>query len=147
MNGMVLAAVLGASAAPALAADVSGAERLRRLDIMLEVGAQRCEGGAQDYEQDYRRFAAEHRRELKQAEGELRQNLVASYGKRAAREMERQGTAIANFYGQGHPWLDCAQLGMVARNLAQVVGRPTLEEAADQLIRPPAAAARMASIR
>lgn len=135
----LLAIAVVASAAPAVAhADVGGADRLRRLNIMLEVGAQRCSGGAHDYTEDYRRFAATHRRELKQADAELRQELNHRYGKvRADRELERGGTAIANGYGQGHPWLDCGQLGLVARNLTQVLGRPTLEEAADQLIRSP----------
>lgn len=118
--------------------DDGGAERLRRLDIMLEVGAQRCSGGADDYSADYRRFAAAHRRELDRAEAELRRTLAARYGRdRAGQELERQGTAMANAYGQGHPWLDCRQLGLAARNLTQVLGRQTLEEAADQLIGSP----------
>lgn len=144
-TALAIGSMASAMAAPAHA-DVGGAERLRRLGIMLEVGAQRCSGSAQDYTRDYRRFAAAHRRELKQADAELRQDLTRSFGKaRAGRELERRGTAIANGYGQGHPWLDCGQLGLVARNLTQVLGRPTLEEAADQLIRVPAA--RMAAAR
>lgn len=128
-----------AGGSPALAGtDVSGAERLRQLNIMLEVGAQRCQGGPQDYTRDYRRFAAAHRRDLRQADAELRGNLTLRYGKAGAdHELEREGTAIANGYGIGHPWLDCGQLGLVARNLTQVLGRPTLEEAADQLIGSP----------
>jgi hypothetical protein len=43
-------------------------------------------------------------------------------------------TSMANSYGQGHPWLNCGQLKQVAKNLAKVDGRATLEEAADQLL-------------
>ena len=145
--GITLAAMVALGASPAAATEPGGAEQLRRLDIMLEVGAQRCAGGPQDYARDYRRFAAAHRRELKQAQAELRRDLAVRHGSRGAGQaLERQGTAIANSYGQGHPWLDCAQLGLVARNLAQVLGRATLEEAADQLTGP-SAGARMASAR
>ena len=41
---------------------------------------------------------------------------------------------MANDYGAGHPWLDCHELKQVARNLAEIDGRATLEEAADQLL-------------
>ena len=41
---------------------------------------------------------------------------------------------MANQYGQGHPWLGCADLKMVTRSLALMRGPDALEEAADQLL-------------
>jgi hypothetical protein len=41
---------------------------------------------------------------------------------------------MANAYGQGHPWLGCHELKMVAHDLVDVQGTDTLEEVADRLL-------------
>lgn len=114
---------------------ISGAEKLLRLDIMLMVTALRCRTTRTDFTPDYHRFAARHRVSLNQAGAQLRGQLAARHGEKGGKQaFDRLSTAMANGYGGGHPWLDCAQLRQVARNLAGVEGRPTLEEAADQVL-------------
>jgi len=41
---------------------------------------------------------------------------------------------MANQYGAGHPWLECGELKIVAKSLAQMQGTDALIEAADQLL-------------
>jgi hypothetical protein len=114
---------------------MGGAEKLQRLNIMLMVTALRCRLGGDDFTSDYRRFTAQQAAALDQAGAQVRGQLVARYGARAGQAaFERLSTSMANSYGQGHPWLNCGQLKQVAKNLANVDGRPTLEEAADQLL-------------
>jgi hypothetical protein len=114
---------------------MSGAEKLRRLDIMLMVTGLRCRTTADNFTADYGRFTASHVAELKSANTELKASLARRYGAAGAqRALDRLSTTMANGYGQGHPWLGCAELKMVTRNLVAVHGRATLEEAADQLL-------------
>jgi hypothetical protein len=116
-------------------AAMSGAEKLRRLDIMLMVTGLRCRATPDGFTADYGLFAASHLGELNAANAELKSALALRYGPaRAQRELDRLSTVMANGYGQGHPWLSCAELKMVAHNLVAVRGRATLEEAADQLL-------------
>ncbi len=122
-------------AAPASAAGMSGAEKLRRLDIMLMVTALRCRTGADDFQADYGRFTTNHLRELNAAGATLRADMSARFGAAGAnRALDRLSVTMANTYGQGHPWLGCGELKMVTRNLATVQGTATLVEAADQLL-------------
>jgi hypothetical protein len=125
-----------AMATPARAAGaMSGAEKLRRLDIMLMVTGLRCRATADNFTADYGRFTASHLGELNAASAELKTDFARRYGPGGAqRALDRLSTTMANGYGQGHPWLTCADLKVVARNLAVVRGRATLEEAADQLL-------------
>lgn len=117
------------------AGTVSGAEKLRRLDIMLMVTGLRCRAGADNFTADYGRFTSSHLRELNDANAELKSDMSRRFGAGGAqRALDRLSTTMANGYGQGHPWLSCGDLKMVARNLAAVGGRATLEEAADQLL-------------
>ena len=117
------------------ASEMSGAEKLRRLDVMLMVTGLRCRSTADNFTADYNRFTASHMTELNHANSELRAEWSARNGFAGAdRALDRLSTTIANSYGQGHPWLDCAQLKMATRNLSQVSGRAALEEAADQLL-------------
>lgn len=124
--------------APAHAAGpMSGAEKLRRLDIMLMVTGLRCRATPDNFTADYGMFTSSHLRELNDANAELKADFAQSFGPGGAqRALDRLSTVMANGYGQGHPWLSCADLKMVARNLAYVHGRATLEEAADQLLSP-----------
>jgi hypothetical protein len=120
---------------PAHAGTMSGAEKLRRLDIMLMVTGLRCRATPDNFTADYGRFTSSHLGELNDANAELKAGLARNYGPAGAqRALDRLSTVMANSYGQGHPWLSCADLKMVARNLAGVHGRATLEEAADQLL-------------
>jgi hypothetical protein len=126
--------------APAQAAGMSsgpmiGAEKLRRLDIMLMVTGLRCRTSADNFVADYGSFTENHLSELNAANAELKAQFIRSHGVAGAqRALDRLSTVMANGYGQGHPWLSCGDLKVVARNLAQARGRATLEEAADQLL-------------
>lgn len=138
-----VAAVSVAVSAPALADDFANraraddAEQLRKLDIMLMVTGLRCRGGADDFQADYARFTTSHMAELNEAADILRADYVDQVGTgNPDRALDRLSTAIANQYGQGHPWLSCAELKTATRDLADVQGTPTLIEAADQLLAP-----------
>jgi len=131
-GAMPAQAIAGASAR-------SEAEQLRKLDIMLMVTGLRCRTTAHDFRADFAAFEAAHLRDLNDAAAELRQGLVASAGVAgAARALDRISTGMANQYGQGHPWLDCAQLKQATKALTRVKGRAILVEAADQLLAPQA---------
>ena len=122
-------------APPAQADPMSGAEKLRRMDIMLMVTGLRCRTGQDDFMADYGRFTTRQMGSLNSAERELRQEVFIRHGSSAGqRALDRLETVMANDYGRGHPWLDCSALKQVTRNLAEVEGRATLEEAADQLL-------------
>ncbi|HET9628312.1 MAG TPA: S-adenosyl-L-homocysteine hydrolase [Novosphingobium sp.] len=115
------------------------AEKLRRLDIMLMVTGLRCRTTTSDFRADFAAFEAAHLPILNAAAAELRQGLVSRAGAAGAdRALDRISTGMANQYGQGHPWLDCAQLKQTTRVLAGVKGRATLVEAADELLAPEA---------
>lgn len=124
LAAMAAAAVLGAApvsaqlALPA-AAPATSASDLRELDVMLMVSALRCRFGADDFMAEYSQFAAQHRETLGRANASLLADLAAAHGaKGAANELDRISIRLANRYGNGHPWLDCAQLRQVTRDLA-----------------------------
>ena len=120
---------------PAHAAAGNGAEKLRRLDIMLMVTGLRCRNTPDNFTAEYGQFTSNHMAELNQANAELRNDLGARFGAaRANRELDRLSTEMANRYGQGHPWLSCSDLRSVTRDLAEVHGTDTLIEAADQIL-------------
>ena len=120
---------------PAQATEGGKAEKLRRLDIMLMVTALRCRNTEDNFQKDFSAFEAAHLGELNAAAGELRRGLVSQYGAvGATRALDRISTGMANQYGQGHPWLGCADLKMVTRSLTLMRGPGALEEAADQLL-------------
>ena len=120
-----------AHAAPGM----SNAEKLRRLDIMLMVTGLRCRTTADNFQADYGRFTSSHIAELNQAAAQLRQEMASSSGRAGAdRALDRLSVTMANAYGQGHPWLNCAELKTVTRTLADMRGSAPLIEAADQLL-------------
>lgn len=130
-----VAAVAMLCSQPALAAPMSKAEKLRRLDIMLMVTGLRCRTTADNFQADYGRFTTRHITELSRASDALKGELAARYGAGgASRALDRLSVTMANAYGQGHPWLNCAQLKQVARGLANVTGPEPLLAAADQLL-------------
>jgi len=125
----------------------SGAEKIRQLDIMLMVTGLRCRTGVDNFQADYARFSAMHLAELNAAAAVMRADYARRYGSAGSqRVMDRISTSMANTYGQGHPWLSCAELRTVTRGLAAMRGTAPLEEAADQLLSPhgtPASLARL----
>jgi len=132
----ILAAVSMAVSLPVQAsAPMSEAESLRKLDVMLMVTGLRCRAGADNFMNDYSNFVTRHRATLGQANRELKAELARRYGARGATDkLDQLSVHMANTYGQGHPWLSCAQLKQVARNLSNVTGRATLVEAANQVL-------------
>ena len=121
--------------APAKADSMSGAEKLRRLDIMLMVTALRCRTTADGFQADYEAFSSNHLDELNGAARVLTEELAGRYGSAGAtRALDRLSTTMANQYGQGHPWLGCHDLKQVAHDLALAQGAEVLDEAADQLL-------------
>jgi hypothetical protein len=135
---IVAGAALGLLAAnPAQADSMSKAEQLRRMDIMLMVTGLRCRTTTDNFQADYGRFTTNHIAELNAASNELRAELARTSGAAgSARALDKLSVTMANSYGQGHPWLSCHELKQVAQNLAEVHGRATLEEAAEQLLAP-----------
>ncbi len=130
-----LAASGMAVATPSQAATGDNAEKLRRLDIMLMVTGLRCRNGAHDFQADFQDFEAAHLPALNGAAAELRDGLAVSHGANGAeRALDRISTMMANQYGAGHPWLECHELKIVAKSLAQMQGTDALIEAADQLL-------------
>lgn len=130
-----LAAMSMLLSAPAQAAGMSQAEKLRRLDIMLMVTGLRCRTGAHNFQADYGRFTTNHIAELNAASRELKANLSKRYGAAGAnRALDKLSVTMANDYGNGHPWLGCDQLKKVASGLAAAKGTAPLVEAADQLL-------------
>jgi hypothetical protein len=125
------------SAVPASAESISHAEKIRRLDIMLMVTGLRCRTTADNFQADYGHFTAAHIHTLNAASTRLKEDLSLRHGPVAAhRALDRMSVTMANSYGQGHPWLNCAQLKTVARNLAAAQGEGPLLEAANQLLAP-----------
>lgn len=132
-----VAAVLAAASlltAPAMAGDMSKAEKLRRLDIMLMVTGLRCRTTADNFQVDYRRFTTNHIGELNASARALKAELATSHGAGAERALDRLSVTMANAYGQGHPWLNCNELKQVAQGLADARGEEPLVAAADQLL-------------
>ncbi len=124
-----------ASAATGGAFGAARAEKVRKLDIMLMVTGLRCRKTADNFQADYGRFTSNHIAELNAASTELKTDLARRYGEAgAARALDKLSVSMANQYGQGHPWLDCAQLRTVTRNLAIARGAEPLVAAADQLL-------------
>lgn len=130
-----MAAVAMLCSQPVLAAPMSKAEKLRRLDIMLMVTGLRCRTTSDNFQADYGRFTTRHIAELNKASDALKTELAANHGAGGAnRALDRLSVTMANAYGQGHPWLNCAQLKQVTRGLAEASGPEPLLAAADQLL-------------
>lgn len=135
---VAFAAALGAAffTPPAQASDgFEEAHSLRSLDIMLMVTALRCRSGPHDFQSDYHQFSATHLSHLNAASRTLKRTFAASYGERnPARALDRMGVKIANSYGGGHPWMSCAELQQVTRDLSQGADEASLAESARYLL-------------
>lgn len=141
-------AMAGTLAAQPLAAQSvdDEAEALRRLDIMLMVTSLRCRFSADDFQADYQRFSARHLTTLNAASDEMNAGYALRHGERAARRyLDTVSTTMANQFGQGHPWLDCAALGEETRRLSAGASRSELVLAAQEMLAPapPPARARL----
>lgn len=124
-----------ATSMPAQANAGDDAEKVRRLDIMLMVSALRCRNTSDGFQSDYDRFSAAHLSELNAAAATLKQSLNARYGTASAnRALDKISTSMANTYGQGHPWLNCAELKQATQSLAQNRAPGALLSAADSLL-------------
>jgi len=117
------------------------AEQLRRLDIMLMVTNLRCRRMGQGFDQQYNRFSSRHVNRMTVAS----HHLVARYDtggttRSRRRSLDTISTRMANRYGGGHPWMDCAQLGVAAAELAEQTETHVLLAAADRMLKdqPPA---------
>lgn len=132
-----LAAFSMTLAFPASAGTVDSAEKIRKLDIMLMVTALRCRHGADNFQADYERFSASHLAELNAASATLKADIGRRSGAAGAkRALDKISTGMANAYGNGHPWMDCAQLKQAARDLSQTRAPGALLAAADEYLAP-----------
>ncbi|WEK46839.1 MAG: S-adenosyl-L-homocysteine hydrolase [Candidatus Andeanibacterium colombiense] len=130
-----LAALSILTSVPARASAGDDAEKVRRLDIMLMVSALRCRTTADGFQNDYDHFSTAHLSELNAAAATLKQSLNARYGSGGAnRALDKISTSMANSYGQGHPWLNCAELKQATQSLAQNRAPGALLAAADTLL-------------
>lgn len=122
-------------AMPAQAGSMSDAEKLRRLDIMLMVTGLRCRTTADNFQADYGRFTTAHYSTLNGAAQVLKADFARHSGAAGAtRALDKLSVTMANDYGSGHPWLSCAQLKQVTRDLVAARGAGPLLAAADQLL-------------
>lgn len=122
-------------AAPANASPVDSAEKIRKLDIMLMVTALRCRNTSHNFQADYERFSIAHLAELNAASNTLKADLSRRQGAVGAkRALDQISTGMANAYGNGHPWLDCAGLKDVANRLASERQPGVLLAAADEYL-------------
>ncbi len=116
-------------------AGASQAEKLRKLDIMLMVTGLRCRTTESNFTADFAAFEAAHMADLNAASTAMRDSMVPRFGISGAnRALDRISTSMANQYGTGHPWLNCADLKQVTRSLARMQGPQALVEAADQIL-------------
>ena len=131
------AAMLAGTPTVSLAGDLDQDERVRRLDIMLMVTSLRCRIGSDDFQPHYRKVSAAHLTSLNAAARRLEKNLVARHGaKGAKRALDRISVGMANEYGQGHPWLNCAELKEITGDLAKSKDAVVLAQAANELLGP-----------
>lgn len=122
---------------PTTASAASQDEQVRKLDIMLMVTSLRCRMGVDDFQPQYRKFSANHLSSLNGAARRLEAGLVARHGKKGAtRALDRISVGMANEYGQGHPWLGCAELKEITDDLAKSKDSAVLAQAADELLGP-----------
>jgi len=120
---------------PATAGNLGSAEKLRKLDIMLMVTGLRCRKTVDNFQPEYGRFTTNHFTTLNGAAKALKADYSRLYGPAGAnRALDRLSVQMANQYGQGHPWLNCAQLKQVTKSLADMRGPAPLYEAADDLL-------------
>ena len=133
--GISVCAAMSFSSAAQADPIAANAESVRKLNIMLMVTSLRCRTGEHDFQPEYRRFAAAHRASLDDAHQHMQRQLSASYTARQRnRAMDRIGVSVANTYGNGHPWLDCAGLKNATIELTMSQDRNRLVDMAGILL-------------
>lgn len=124
-------------ATPTTASASADHEQVRKLDIMLMVTSLRCRMGKDDFQPQYREFSATHINALNHSARSLESGLVARHGKKGAkRALDRISVGMANQYGQGHPWLGCAELKEITSDLGRSNDPAVLAQAATELLGP-----------
>jgi len=115
--------------------ELTSAEKIKKLDIMLMVSSLRCRTGPNNFRTAYQRFNARHLQSLNGAHRELTARLVAYHGNEGAKKaLDRLGVSMANQYGQGHPWMNCKQLSAATAELADAGGQSELLGAAETML-------------
>lgn len=134
--GAAVSAAMLCSASVATAQNTADdAEQLRRMDIMLMVTSLRCRKGPDNFQSDYNKFSAAHLQTMNAASRQLKLGMEKRLGvKGAARKLDQLSVSMANEYGNGHPWLECAELRQVTKELATVKDPMRLATAADELL-------------
>lgn len=113
----------------------NNAESIRKLNIMLMVTSLRCRSGEHAFESEYRRFNVAHQGSLEAAHRHLKRQMSATHGEREQqRALDRLGVSVANSYGNGHPWLDCAGLKQATTELTMSQDRQRLADMAGVLL-------------
>lgn len=131
------AALMTFAISPSVAGQVelTSAEKIKKLDIMLMVSSLRCRSGPNNFRPAYQRFNARHLQSLNGAHQELSARLVADHGNAGAKKaLDRLGVSMANQYGQGHPWMNCKQLSAATAELADAGGQSELLGAAETML-------------
>lgn len=113
----------------------ANAENLRKLDIMLMVTSLRCRGGPDNFQPDYLAFSKAHVGTLRRAANYLTADFTRRQGSTGAkRALDKMSVSMANSYGVGHPWLGCAELKQVTRDLAGERDVTRLSDSANELL-------------
>jgi hypothetical protein len=113
----------------------SDAAKLRQLDIMLMVTSLRCRFGDDNFQADYARFSSNQNKTMQDAFKTLQADYSSTMGPAgASKALDKMSVGMANQYGQGHPWLGCAELKTTTRDLSQANDRAALIAAADELL-------------
>ncbi len=133
----VIAAAMTLAVSPSISAQVemTSAEKIKKLDIMLMVSSLRCRNGPDNFRPAYQRFNTRHLNSLNGAHREVQTQLAMRHGHRGAkRVLDRLSVSMANQYGQGHPWMSCAELSAATIRLADTGGPAELLDAADHML-------------
>lgn len=131
-----MAGSLALTSMPATAQSATDdARQLRQLDMMLMVTNLRCRRLGEDFTAEYNTFTSAHLQTMRGAN----QQLLASYGgngseRQKANNLDRLITSMANEYGLGHPWLECAELRRITGDLSKERSRAQLLAAATELL-------------
>lgn len=113
----------------------SVARKINQVDVMLLVTSLRCRFGADDFRSEYEELHARHQAEFSEANSQLKAEFLKHDASAAAqRSFDSFITKVANTYGNGHPWLGCAELRSITGTLAKMEGSGPLIEAYGQLV-------------
>lgn len=128
-------AMTTSTSAQASVLNSADAEQIRKLEIMLMVSSLRCRSSSTNFQPEYHAFSRRHVATLKAASVRLREDLSRRHGpKGAKRALDRISVSMANRYGGGHPWMDCADLKDMTVQLGKPAARSQLVAAAAYLL-------------